>query len=302
MMPPTIATTTQNHSCFHSALRSVECALVARASASPIVLSPGFAGPPPSYPNLTNQLPNLKAMTSRLGRFGRRTAALSALFAITACGASSGSDGGSDVTASRVKVRTVASGLEVPWGIDFLPNGDALVAERTTGQILRIPKGGGTPSEAMNVPGSTSTPVRAACSALPCRRRTRATSSIYVLLHQPQATTGRARQARRVPVRRSSPDSTPASSTTAAGSRSAPTASSTSASATRATAARAEPRLAQRQDPADEPRRQRRRRTTRSPGRSCGRWATATRRASPSTEEAAVVASSSGRTSSTRST
>ena len=35
-------------------------------------------------------------------------------------------------------VETVASGLEVPWGLDFFPNGDALVTERDSGRVLRI--------------------------------------------------------------------------------------------------------------------------------------------------------------------
>jgi glucose/arabinose dehydrogenase len=56
-------------------------------------------------------------------------------------------------TAAAPAVKTIATGLQVPWGIAFLPNGDALVSERTTGRILRIPKGGGKPRTAMRVPG-----------------------------------------------------------------------------------------------------------------------------------------------------
>jgi glucose/arabinose dehydrogenase len=45
--------------------------------------------------------------------------------------------------ANAVTVRTVASRLAVPWGLTFLPGGDALVSERDTGRILRIPRRGG---------------------------------------------------------------------------------------------------------------------------------------------------------------
>jgi glucose/arabinose dehydrogenase len=49
--------------------------------------------------------------------------------------------------------RVVASGLNVPWGVAFLPNGDALVSERATGRIKRIPKRGGTARTVMTIPG-----------------------------------------------------------------------------------------------------------------------------------------------------
>lgn len=35
-------------------------------------------------------------------------------------------------------VATVATGLAAPWGLDFLPNGDAIVTERDTRRVLRI--------------------------------------------------------------------------------------------------------------------------------------------------------------------
>ena len=77
----------------------------------------------------------------------RRPAVVTALALATAA---AGAD-----TAAAAKPTTVASGLRVPWGIDFLPGrgGDALVAERTTGRIVRIARPGGRKRVVMRIPG-----------------------------------------------------------------------------------------------------------------------------------------------------
>jgi len=77
----------------------------------------------------------------------RRLAVLTALSLALAAGGAE--------TAGAAKVTTVARGLQVPWGVDFLPgrSGDALVAERTTGRIVRIARPGGRKRVVMRVPG-----------------------------------------------------------------------------------------------------------------------------------------------------
>jgi len=47
----------------------------------------------------------------------------------------------------------LATGFDAPWGVAFLPGGDALVAERDQARIQQVPAGGGQPREVYKVPG-----------------------------------------------------------------------------------------------------------------------------------------------------
>ena len=68
------------------------------------------------------------------------TALLACTLLLTACGGAT-ADG----------AKTIATGLHVPWGLAFEPSGDALVSERTTGNIKRIPAGGGAAQTVMHL-------------------------------------------------------------------------------------------------------------------------------------------------------
>lgn len=59
--------------------------------------------------------------------------------------------GAAERVPAAIEVSEVATGLEVPWGIDFLPDGDALVSERMSGRLLRI-DGAGNVEEVQTLP------------------------------------------------------------------------------------------------------------------------------------------------------
>jgi len=80
-----------------------------------------------------------------------------ALIAVLAagCGSSSSAPTATPVTAAATLGEPVelTTGLDAPWGLTFLPDGSALVSERISGDIERIPAGGGRPRTVGVVPG-----------------------------------------------------------------------------------------------------------------------------------------------------
>ena len=105
------------------------------------------AGPPASR---GTRLAIIRGMTLRPNA---RLTCVAALLATAATFASISLAGKADQPRAKGGVKVLAKGLSVPWGLDFLPNGSALVTERATGDILRIPKDGGKAKRVMSVPG-----------------------------------------------------------------------------------------------------------------------------------------------------
>ncbi|MGH3647523.1 MAG: PQQ-dependent sugar dehydrogenase [Micromonosporaceae bacterium] len=100
----------------------------------------------------------------------RRRTVIAAIFAVGAAAACDGSGSGGSTGSPEVVTTSgapstpsgvpdlgageeVVRGIDVPWGLAFLPGGDALVAERNTAQILRVSPKGAEPRKVYEVPG-----------------------------------------------------------------------------------------------------------------------------------------------------
>ena len=60
---------------------------------------------------------------------------------------------GTAAAAKRAKGKVITRNLDVPWGLDFLPNGQALVTQRSRATISKIARRGGRARKVMSVPG-----------------------------------------------------------------------------------------------------------------------------------------------------
>jgi glucose/arabinose dehydrogenase len=85
-------------------------------------------------------------------RVRRAVAVGLAVVGLAACTAQSPAASGSVTALPDVQVREITSNLEVPWGIAFLPDGSAVVAERDSGRILHVAADGGIIAELVRLP------------------------------------------------------------------------------------------------------------------------------------------------------
>lgn len=74
-----------------------------------------------------------------------------AFFPLTACGQAADHQPPAQTSSFSLSVDTLASGLEVPWAIAFLPNGDMLFSERK-GSLRKIREGELLSEEITGVP------------------------------------------------------------------------------------------------------------------------------------------------------
>ena len=70
----------------------------------------------------------------------RACSVLLAACVVLACGGDEA--GAGDVTSSKLTSKTITTGLAVPWGVAFLPGGDALVSERDSARVVRLSPSG----------------------------------------------------------------------------------------------------------------------------------------------------------------
>jgi glucose/arabinose dehydrogenase len=77
-----------------------------------------------------------------------------AVVCLAGCTAQSPAASGSVTALPDVQVREITSNLEVPWGIAFLPDGGAVVAERDSGRILHVAADGGVIAEPLRLPSN----------------------------------------------------------------------------------------------------------------------------------------------------
>ncbi|GAB3977477.1 PQQ-dependent sugar dehydrogenase [Plantactinospora veratri] len=106
-----------------------------------------------------------KPAVHRRSRWRGAVVAASIAGALSGCTDSSGESRGTPLRAVQPSTAPAAgtatlgepvelvTGLDAPWGLTFLPDGSALISERITGEILRVPARGGDPQPVGTVPG-----------------------------------------------------------------------------------------------------------------------------------------------------